>query len=64
MPGAQAVRPFKLRKSLGRGGGGGCEALRGCGGLRARVTLLLSPAQPPGWKKSQESGRSSQQKSR
>lgn len=48
-PGAQAARPFKLRKSFGRGGGA-AERSRG-GGLRARVTLVLSPAQPPGWKK-------------
>lgn len=49
-PGAQAARPFKLRKSFGRGGG--CaEGLLGRGGLRARLTLLLSPAQPPVWKK-------------
>lgn len=47
--GSQAARPFKLRKSFGRGGGS-AEGLRG-GGLRARVTVVLSPAQPPGWKK-------------
>lgn len=59
-PGVQAVRPFKLRKSLGMGRcGGGTGAAGG-----ARVTLVLSPAQPPGGRRWPESGPSSPQRSR